>query len=83
MKKHQYNQGDLLQFQRSRDRKPQLFVITDVFTKPRDARTSSHDAMCYKAVWVAKGEKEVYDIGDLDDSRHVTLVARSSNENQV
>ena len=76
MRKPQYNQGDLLQFQRSRDRKPQLFVITEVFT-------NSLAAMYYKTIWVAKGEKEVYDIGDLDDSRHVTLVARSSNESQV
>ena len=69
MKKPQYNQGDLLQFQRSRDRKPQLFVITEVYT-------NSRGAMYYKAIWVAKGEKEVYDIGDLDDSMHVTLIAR-------
>ena len=73
MTKPQYNQGDLLQFQRSRDRKPQLFVITEVYTIGYpDSNTYSH----YKAVWVAKGEKEVYGISDLDDSRHVTLVAR-------
>jgi len=71
MTKPQYNQGDLLQFQRSRDRKPQLFVITEVYTIGYpDSNTY------YKAVWVAKGEKEVYGISDLDDSRHVTLVAR-------
>ena len=71
MTKPQYNQGDLLQFQRSRDRKPQLFVITEVYTIGYPARPTH-----YKAVWVAKGEKEVYGISDLDDSRHVTLVAR-------
>jgi len=71
MTKPQYNQGDLLQFQRSRDRKPQLFVITEVYTIGYpDSNTY------YKATWVAKGEKEVYGIGDLDDSQHVTLVAR-------
>jgi len=70
MKKPQYNQGDLLQFQRSRDRKPQLFVITKVFTKP------ALNAMYYNAVWIKKGEKEVYSIGTLDDSQHVTLIAR-------
>jgi hypothetical protein len=69
MKKPQYNQGDLLQFQRSRDRKPQLFVITEVYT-------NSRGAMYYKTVWVEKGEKDIYDIGDLDDSMHVTLIAR-------
>jgi len=68
MEKPLYNQGDLLQFQRSRDRKPQLFVITEVYTNSRYPY--------YKAIWVAKGEKEVYDIGDLDDSQHVTLIAR-------
>ena len=77
MKKPQYNQGDLLQFQRSRDRKPQLFVITKVFTKSRDARTSSFDAMYYNAVWIKKGEKEVYSIGTLDNSNFVSLVARA------
>ena len=71
MKKPKYNQGDLLQFQRSRDRKPQLFVITEVFTKP------ALDAMYYNAVWINKGEKEVYSIGTLDNSNFVSLVARA------
>ena len=77
MEKPQYNQGDLLQFQRSRDRKPQLFVITEVYTIWSDRSTiPAGDNTYYKAVWMAKGEKEVYGIGDLDDSQHVTLVAR-------
>ena len=71
MKKPQYTQGDLLQFQRSRDRKPQLFVITKDFTKP------ALDAMYYNAVWIKKGEKEVYSIGTLDNSNFVSLVARA------
>ena len=69
MTKHKYNQGDVIQFQRSRDRKPQLFVITEVYT-------NSRDAMYYRTVWIEKGEKETYYIGTLDDSMHVTLVAR-------
>ena len=71
MEKPQYNQGDLLQFQRSRHGPTHLLVITKVYTIGYpDSNTY------YKAVWVAKGEKEVYGISDLDDSRHVTLVAR-------
>ena len=72
--KHQYNQGDLLQFQRSRDRKPQLFVITDVFTNGRHERGNVNTY--YKTIWIDKGEKEAYQINTLDDSTHVTLVAR-------
>ena len=69
MEKPLYNQGDLLQFQRSRDTEPQLFVITEVYT-------NYLDVTYYTTAWIAEGEKEVYDINTLDDSVHITLLAR-------
>jgi hypothetical protein len=83
MRKIKYNQGDLMQFQRTFDggdfRFGQLFVITEVYTKggPRG------DTPYYNTTWLMKGDnetfkcfrKEVYDIGILDDDSRVKLIA--------
>ena len=66
-----------MQFQRTFDggdfRFGQLFVITEVYTKgdPRG------DTPYYNTIWLKKGEneKEVYDIGTLDDDSRVKLIA--------
>ena len=68
MTKHQYNQGDLLQYQRINWAPRHLFVITDVFEED--------DETYYKTMWIEGGEKRANNIKDLDNDEFITLVAR-------
>ena len=64
MTKHQYNQGDLLQFSWSGASK-QLLVITEV----------SDDT--YRSYWFGTGGViNVHDFEDLDDNSRATLLVR-------
>ena len=64
MRKHQYNQGDLLQFTWSGGRQ-QLLVITEV----------SDDT--YKSYWFGTGGvRNTQDFNTLDDNDRATLLVR-------
>ena len=72
MKKSQYNQGDLLQFQRTYTDVRHLLVITDVFTSGL-----GHDSLFYyKLKWLDDGSKQVYKIKTIDDDPNFKLLAR-------
>jgi hypothetical protein len=62
--KHQYNQGDLLQFTWSGGRR-QILVITEVFDDT------------YKSYWFGTGGvRNTHNFEDLDDNDRATLLVR-------
>ena len=64
MRKHQYNQGDLIQYSWAGARQ-QLLVITEV----------SDDT--YKSYWFSTGGvRNTHDFEDLDDNSRATLLVR-------
>ena len=63
--KHQYNQGDIIQFQRAIDRPRHLLVITKVI-EPYYQIKSANDPH-----W------KIWDIKDLDSDPNFTLLARA------
>ena len=75
MRKHKYNQGDLIQFQRTvgiGPFTPHLLVITKVFTTGRGKYADNY----YTFTWVEDGSKNTYQINTLDDDLNFKLVAR-------
>ena len=74
--KHQYNQGDMIQYrQRWIDGGQQvtdLGVITEVFEDGQKTPRS-----LYTVIWFPRVEKEYYYIKDLDNNEQVSLVVRA------
>jgi len=66
MEKHQYNQGDILQFQRAIDRPRHLLVITKVIEPYYQVRHLNLDIIDWK----------IWDIKDLDDDPNFKLLVR-------
>ena len=74
--KHQYNQGDMIQW---RDRwadngvkGTHLGVITGVFEDENNGRYS-----LYTVTWFPRTEKEYYYIKDLDSNEQVSVVVKA------
>ena len=74
--KHQYNQGDMIQYrQRWIDGGQQvtdLGVITEVYEDGQKTPRS-----LYTVIWFPRVEKEYYYIKDLDNNEQVSLVTRA------
>jgi len=68
MTKAKYNQGDIVQFTHAGGFKRDLLVITEVFEVLGSLRYTVH--------WLADNAKGRCKINTLDDSMHVTLIAR-------
>ena len=74
--KHQYNQGDMIQYrQRWIDGGQQvtdLGVITEVYEDGQKTPRS-----LYTVIWFPRVEKEYYYIKDLDNNEQVSLVVKA------
>ena len=69
MAKPKYNQGDLVQYHRNQwSPERHLCVIIEVFKED--------GIFFYEALWFKRMAKARYNIKDLDDDEHMTLVVR-------